>query len=545
MPLLLLASIVWGFSFGLIGNRLVGIPPAITTSIRLLLSFLFFLPFTRRVSFQIVWKLLLIGAVQFGIMYLTYIASFKYLKSHEVALFTVFTPIYIALTREHKDYSNLKLNFIAAVLAVFGATIIIFKNINIAVPVVGFFLVQISNAAFAYGQVAYRKTMSNADKYTDAGVFSWLYLGATIITIPFGLFALRSFDVTSINHVQWGVLIYLGIVASGVCFFLWNFGARKVTIGTLAVANNLKIPLAVIISLLVFGEKTSYLRLALGSITIFFAMHLSIISKTEKADSFAYKLLDDFFSRLNNIRQQAASTLLAKQISFSCFLPALLIVFILAIPICISAWSSVNNNEQPIAVNPFDMVFQPILINILMIAFAIVCALRNSGIRVSFGLTDRFPYWVQIRHGISSGLLLILIVFVFSILNDILMNQMGIEHSLQHTFQWLSEAENPVWAKIGVVSAAIIVAPIAEELLFRGILFTSMVSRINFFTALIMQGILFGAIHGHVVSFIPLTVAGIGFAIGYARTGSILTPIFMHATFNAAGFLMFYFINAT
>ncbi len=38
-----------------------------------------------------------IGAVQFGGMYLFYIAAFHYLPSHQVALFTATTPIYVVL----------------------------------------------------------------------------------------------------------------------------------------------------------------------------------------------------------------------------------------------------------------------------------------------------------------------------------------------------------------------------------------------------------------------------------------------------------------
>ena len=42
-------------------------------------------------------RLLAIGALQYGVMYITYIASFRFLKAYEVALFTIFTPIYVTL----------------------------------------------------------------------------------------------------------------------------------------------------------------------------------------------------------------------------------------------------------------------------------------------------------------------------------------------------------------------------------------------------------------------------------------------------------------
>ena len=52
-------------------------------------------------------------------------------------------------------------------------------------------------------------------------------------------------------------LLYLGAVASGLGFFLWNQGATHVNAGTLAVMNNAKVPLGIAASLLVFGEAAS------------------------------------------------------------------------------------------------------------------------------------------------------------------------------------------------------------------------------------------------------------------------------------------------
>lgn len=59
-------------------------------------------------------------------------------------------------------------------------------------------------------------------------------------------------------------LVYLGVIASGVCFFLWNYEARRVNTGALAIFNNLKVPLAVTVSLLVFHESTDIPRLVTG-----------------------------------------------------------------------------------------------------------------------------------------------------------------------------------------------------------------------------------------------------------------------------------------
>jgi drug/metabolite transporter (DMT)-like permease len=72
-----------------------------------------------------------------------------------------------------------------------------------------------------------------------------------------------------------GVLLYLGAVASGLGFFLFNAGARRTDIGTLAIFNNAKIPLAILASALVFHEHVDWLRLAAGGVVIALALGLN------------------------------------------------------------------------------------------------------------------------------------------------------------------------------------------------------------------------------------------------------------------------------
>jgi drug/metabolite transporter (DMT)-like permease len=67
-------------------------------------------------------------------------------------------------------------------------------------------------------------------------------------------------------------LLYLGTIASGLGFFLWNAGAVRVNPATLAIFNNLKIPLATVIAILVFGETAAPGRLVPGLILMLLAL---------------------------------------------------------------------------------------------------------------------------------------------------------------------------------------------------------------------------------------------------------------------------------
>ncbi len=278
MLYLLLVSIAWAFSFGLIKGNLAGVDSNFVSFARMAFSLLVFLPFVRfkKIHPKRILQLAFTGFLQFGIMYIAYTASFKYLKAYEVALFTIFTPIYVTLIN---DAMRKKFTFaflLTSLLAVVGTYVIEQGQALSSGIWLGFLLVQISNLGFAFGQVYYRRLMADEKELKDKDVFGILYLGAfigtgivSLIFTPFGLLQL--------TPTHWWTLLYLGTFASGICFFIWNFGARKVDTGALAIFNDLKIPLAITVSLVVFGEKTNLASLLTGGAIILASLVLNEI----------------------------------------------------------------------------------------------------------------------------------------------------------------------------------------------------------------------------------------------------------------------------
>lgn len=282
MIYLLTASLIWAFSFGLIKGELTGLDPVFVSFVRLLISFVVFLPLFRmkNLKYKDAALLSFIGAIQYGLMYVTYIFSYKYLKAYEVALFTVFTPIYVTLIN---DLIKHKLNtkaLLSAFLAATGTGIIVYKSIGTEGLILGFLLMQISNLCFAIGQVLYKHFMKKRNTLKDRNVFALMFLGAVFFTLATSLFT-TNYGEIEITKNQILILIYLGAIASGLGFFLWNYGAVLTKIGTLAVFNNLKIPLAVTVSLVIFGERTNPVNLLVGGSILLFA--LFYISKIEKS----------------------------------------------------------------------------------------------------------------------------------------------------------------------------------------------------------------------------------------------------------------------
>jgi len=105
----------------------------------------------------------------------------------------------------------------------------------------------------------------------------WMYLGASLLTLVAVLVGMAGGGQPLAGwtgRALW-VLLYLGLLPTALGFYLWNKGATRVGAGLLATANNLKVPLAVLVSWLVFGEEAAYGRVIIGSVVILGALFLT------------------------------------------------------------------------------------------------------------------------------------------------------------------------------------------------------------------------------------------------------------------------------
>ena len=281
MIYLAIVSLLWAFSFGLIGNALSGVDSFFTATVRLGCATLLFLPFLRTKEIVRVdrLRLVLIGAVQFGVMYACYMRAFQYLPSHLVAIFSILTPLYVVILHDLRQRTFSSRYLVAALLSVLGAAAIKAKTIPTGDFWIGFGLMQAAGIAFAYGQIAYRDWKHGNPQTKDRSVFALLAMGGTTCAGIAGAL-LSDWSTLEVKPDQWKTIFYLGFVASGVGFFLWNKGASKSNPGTLAAFNNAVVPLAVLCSLFIFGESQSMdlengIRLALGSALILGALVVS------------------------------------------------------------------------------------------------------------------------------------------------------------------------------------------------------------------------------------------------------------------------------
>ena len=273
MSYLIIVSILWSFSFGIIKYGLGGVDSSYISFIRSLIAFLFFSSISiyniKKFSFDL--KLVIIGAIQFGLMYVFYIQSYAYLPAYLIATFTITTPIFVGLASKFIFKEQISKNGIYAIILVLIGSFLM--RMNIVNPLnywIGFLLIQFANFFFASGQILFKEWNAKNDSKDIVHNFSQLFLGATLITSIFYFFSINnSYELTSINLFT---LIFLGLISTGLGFLFWNIGSLKVSNEKLAVMNNLIIPLAVLNSFFIFGEQIDLVTFLPGIICFYFAL---------------------------------------------------------------------------------------------------------------------------------------------------------------------------------------------------------------------------------------------------------------------------------
>jgi len=281
MGYLLIVTLIQAFSFNLIGVFLAGhVDSYFAVLARVLIAGAVFLPLTRwrQVEPSFMRSMLLIGALQFGVTYVCLYLSFRVLTVPEVLLFTILTPLHVTLI---EDALNRRFNpwaLIAALIAVMGAAVIRYDQVDSGF-FMGFLLLQLANFTYAAGQVLYKHLVarhpSDLPHYRRFGYF---YLGALMVALPAFLAFGNPHNLPQ-TTTQWGVLVFLGLVATSLGLYWWNKGACLVNGGTLAVMNNLHVPVGLLLNLLIWNQDEPLGRLAIGGGIIVLSVWVSRLGR--------------------------------------------------------------------------------------------------------------------------------------------------------------------------------------------------------------------------------------------------------------------------
>ena len=111
----------------------------------------------------------------------------------------------------------------------------------------------------------------------------------------------------------------------------------------------------------------------------------------------------------------------------------------------------------------------------------------------------------------------------------------GLEIELQEVAQTMMQELS--WVEGLYILTAIFVAPVYEEVMFRGIVFPYLAKRIGPLKGALMVSLLFALMHFHLPSFVPLFLLSAVLCWTYWRTRSLWAGIGLHAVFNTVSIL--------
>ncbi len=138
-------------------------------------------------------------------------------------------------------------------------------------------------------------------------------------------------------------------------------------------------------------------------------------------------------------------------------------------------------------------------------------------------------------------LLTIPVLYIFAIVFIL----SGLQEWIIHLTQSPAEQEVVVLVResnfelqLYLAASAIIIAPLGEEVLFRGFLYPCLKVRIGRIAAILLSSISFGAVHMSLAQLPILTFFGILLCLAYERSHSLWLPITLHAIFNTINVLL-------
>lgn len=148
----------------------------------------------------------------------------------------------------------------------------------------------------------------------------------------------------------------------------------------------------------------------------------------------------------------------------------------------------------------------------------------------AFGMS-RSDAGINIGKGATAYLGLFPLVFISSAIYQGILSSKGWPPQLQDVVLLLTQ-DHPLWLQIYILVLAVVLAPVVEEVFFRGIVTPLFCRRFGTGAGVCAASLLFATIHFHVPSMVPLFVLATGLSMAYIYTGTLWASIAMHALFN-------------
>lgn len=185
---------------------------------------------------------------------------------------------------------------------------------------------------------------------------------------------------------------------------------------------------------------------------------------------------------------------------------------------------------------PISLASQITLQLLLLASLGVFLHRRGVNWRTAFGLDALAPHRA-LALGVTffwASLPPLSLVFLAS---NTICRLLGIDTSLQYAAELIVTTDSPLTLAL-VLSIALVIAPLFEEVFFRGFAYPVLKQRWGATRAVVLVSAAFAGIHFYVPGLAPLFVLALGFTLAYEWTGSLIAPLTMHILFNATNLIL-------
>ena len=183
---------------------------------------------------------------------------------------------------------------------------------------------------------------------------------------------------------------------------------------------------------------------------------------------------------------------------------------------------------------PVPVLLVALSIPILFTAVLCVVRLRQSRATLSTLLALRSaPLKLVAFRGLVEGIVILYPILLLLMGTSAVLRYCGIDPVSQPALEWLVDVNTTMLFKSILVVQVVLVGPVMEEILYRGILVSVVRKTSSTGMTILLTSLFFAVLHGNLLVIPGLTLLGACLAYSFIRTGSLVAPIVIHVVFNA------------
>ncbi|MGQ3684159.1 MAG: lysostaphin resistance A-like protein [Candidatus Loosdrechtia sp.] len=222
---------------------------------------------------------------------------------------------------------------------------------------------------------------------------------------------------------------------------------------------------------------------------------------------------------------------------------AYMILMFIGMPLMIQIIQTVAGYDLHRAFGDRGMIlFLSFFINTLIcvyIFYLVMAEYRQSVDALGLSLVNA---WENIRQGIKAYLITIPFILIAGYLVNLIASYYGAEPEIQEVVKWVLEEKSP-FILISLVFFGIVIAPVIEEVLFRGFLQPALRNTFGSRYAILTTAFLFATVHMDLFAFLQIFILGILLGYVYEKTQTLIAPIVVHILHNSLTLIFLLYVR--